>query len=72
LGGNVREGDYLKDTIVEGMTIIKSISKKLYDKARTALIGFEIIKGGALVVNSAVNISVFIKCGEFLDWLTKY
>jgi len=40
--------------------------------ARTALIRLEIIKGGALFVNRAVDISVFRKCGEFLEWLKKY
>jgi hypothetical protein len=40
--------------------------------ARTVLIRLEIIKGGALVVKSAVHISVFVKCGELLDWLMKY
>jgi len=38
--------------------------------ARTALIRLEIVNGGALLVNKAVNISGFIKCVEFLDWLT--
>ena len=36
---------------------------------RTALITLETVKVGALLVNKAVSISVFIKCVEFLDWL---
>jgi len=38
--------------------------------ARTALNRLETVKVGALLVKKAVNISVLIKCIEFLDWLT--
>jgi hypothetical protein len=61
-GGNLREGDHLKDLSVDERIILKWLFEKLERRAWTGYIWLRIGAGGDEPSDS-------IKFGEFLDWL---
>ena len=71
MGGDPRIRDHLENLGADGCTILKWIFNK-WDGTWAGLTWFMIVTEGGGCFECGNELSVSIKCGEFLDWLRKW